>query len=211
MHHQPDAGFFGGPFRQLGHLYSHDLQGGGNHARFDTGDHIAILGSHLDSFVQIDAGRAEDVRSGSQAGAADVQEADDFGIVAGYHVLGYAAKGVATRAAGIHHGGDPGSNAPKIGFYAVAVDSVIDVGMQVNQTGSDDFPGHGNHSGSLFCGYVGRHPGNLTVFNSYIVETVQVLGGIDDRPALDQQIVHGARNLLDQVNISPTERPLWMR
>ena len=140
-----------------------------------------------------------------------MQEADYFGVVAGYHVLGDAAKGVATRAAGIHHGGDPGPYAPQIRFHAVAVDSVIYVGMQVDESRRDDFSSHVNHSGSLFGGYVRRHPGNLPVFNSYIVETVQVLRGIDDRPALDQQVVHGTRNLLNQVNISPTERPLWMR
>ena len=149
MHHQLDAGFHGGPFRHSRHFHAHNFQGRGHHPGFDAVDGIPIFLDGLDGLVQVDAGRAENVRGSRQAGAADVQERDNFRGVVGDDVAGKAAVGVAAGTAGVHHRSNPGLHAAQVGGHAVAVHPVIDMGMQVNQAGGNDFARHFHHLGRV--------------------------------------------------------------
>ena len=126
----------------------------------------------------------------------------------GMMCLGKAAEGVAPGAARIHHGGDAGVDAAQVGPHPVAVHPVVDVGMQVYQAGGHQLAGHVDHAGSFFDRDSGGYAGDLSCLYGYVVQCVNVLGGIDDRPAPDQQIVHLSLDLLFQLNISPTDRPL---
>ena len=101
------------------------------------------------------------------------------------------AIGVAAAAASIYHGGDAGADAPHVGVHAVAVDALVDMGVQVDQSGGD-VPAPHLHDARGFVGRdVGSHRGYLAVGYRYIVRAVQILRGIYYRAAFDEQVVHG--------------------
>ena len=188
--HQPDSGLLGGPLGYPGHLHAHYLEGRRHHSRLDPGDDALVGVDGLNGVVEIYAGRAEYVRRGGQPGAADVEEADDFGVAVGQDVTGEPAEGVATGTAGVHHGGHPGPHAADVGVYAVGVDPGEDVGVQVNQARRHHLALDLHHLRGLGGLDIGSDAGNLAVLDGYVVDAVDVLGRVNHRSALDQKVVH---------------------
>ena len=101
------------------------------------------------------------------------------------------AIGVAAAAAGVHHGGDAGADAAHVGVDPVAIDTLVHVGVQVDQAGRDISAAHLDHAGGLVGRDVGGDGGNFAVGYRDIVLAVQILRGIDYRAAFDKQVVHG--------------------
>ena len=188
--HQGDAGLFGGPLGQAGHFQAHDLQGRRNHAGLDAANGSVALLNNLYGALQVDAAGGEDVGRGGQTGAADVQEGDDLGGVVGDDVGREPAIGVAAAAAGVHHGGYAGAHAADVGVDAVAIDSLVHVGMQVDEAGDDVLAAYLDHAGRLVGCDVGGHRGDFAVGDGDVVGAVQVLRGVNYRAAFDEQVVH---------------------
>ena len=70
----------------------------------------------------------------AQPRPAYMQEADDLRGAVGDDVAGETAKRVAAGASGVHHGRHPCPNTAEVGFHAVAVHAVVDVGVKVDQS-----------------------------------------------------------------------------
>ena len=191
--HQRHSGFHGSPFGHPGHLHSHDLQGRRDHPGFNAGNHAIAALDGLDCLVQVDAFRAEDVWVGGQAGSADVQEADDLSGGVGNDVGREPGKSVAPRASRIHHGGDSGTDAADVGIDPVVGDAGVDVGVQVDETGSDDLAVNFNDPFGFLRRDVHGNLGNLAVFYGNVGDAVEVLGRVDDSAAFHDQVIHGKR------------------
>ena len=191
--HELDARLDGGALGHPGHFDSHDFEGGGDHAGLDAPDDALVGLDGGDGLVQIDAGGAEDVGGGGQSGAADVEEGEDLGVVVGDDVVGEASKGVAAGASGVDHGGDAGADAAEIGLDAVAVDAVVDMGVEVDEAGSDDLALDFDDAPGLGGGNVGGDQGDFSVLDGDVAGAVEALGRVDYGAALNYQIVHEAQ------------------
>ena len=190
VHHQGNAGFFGGALGETGHLHAHNLQGRRNHARLDAADGAVAFLDDLYGAFQVDAAGRENVGGGGEAGAADVQERDNLGGVAGDDVRRESTVGVAAAAAGIHHGGYAGAHTAHVGIYAIAVDAFVHMGVQVDEAGGNVFALDLNDAGRFVGGNVGGDGGDFAVFDCDVVGSVQVLGWVDNCASLDDQVIH---------------------
>ena len=82
-----------------------------------------------------------------EPGAGYVEHTDDSGFGVGDDVLREASEGVAARASSVHDGGDARVNPGEVGIYARLVDAVIDVGVQVYESGRDELASDVYHAG----------------------------------------------------------------
>ena len=103
---------------------------------------------------------------------------------------GKAAVGVAAGTAGVNHRSNAGPYAAQVGRHAVAVDAVIDMGMQVNQAGGNDFALGVNDPGGFPGGNIRGDAGNFAGRHRYVVNGVKILGRVNDGTAFDEQVVH---------------------
>ena len=190
VNHQGDAGFFSGPLGEAGHLHAHYLESRRNHARLDAADGAVAFFDDLYGAFQVDAAGRENVGSGGESGAADVQEGDDLGGVAGDDVGRETAVGIASAAASIHHGGYASAHAANIGVDTVAVHAFVDVGVEVDEAGGDVFAFYFDNARCLISSDVGGDGGDFAVFDGYVERAVQPLRGVDNSAALDQQVIH---------------------
>ena len=148
--------------------------------------------------VEVDAGRTENVGRGGQSGAADVEQADDFGVAVGQDVAREPTEGIAPRTAGVHHGRYPGPHAADVGINAVGVHPGENVGVQVDEARRHHLAPDLHHLRGFGCVDVRRHPRNLAVLDGHVVDAVNPLRRVNHRSALNQQVVHlvGSLSLL---------------
>jgi len=88
-------------------------------------------------------------------------------------------------------------NPPKVSqpadvwVHAVAVDSGVDVGVQVDQPGCDDLALNFNDPFGFIGCDVRCDARYLAVLDGHVVGAVEVLGRVDDSTALYNKVIHG--------------------
>ena len=103
---------------------------------------------------------------------------------------GKTAVGIASAAAGIHHGGYASAHAADIGVDTVAVHAFVNVGVEVDEAGGDVFAFYFDNARCLVSSDIGGDGGDFAVFDGYVERAVQPLRGVDNSAALDEQVIH---------------------
>ena len=104
--------------------------------------------------------------------------------------MGEASEGVAARASGVHDGGDARVNPGEVGVNAGLVDAVIDVGVQVYESGYDQLAGDVYHAGVGIRDNIRGDPRNRAVRYGYVHLRVDALGRVYDSAAFEKKISH---------------------
>jgi len=130
------------------------------------------------------------VRISGQPRLADVEKRDDLGMAVRDDVAGEGAEGGCPRAAGIHDRRDSGVDTGEVGVDAGAADAIEDVCVQVDQAGRNDLAGDVDRPRGPGAVDIRSDTREHAVLHGDVVNAVEPHRRIDDRPALEQQIVH---------------------
>ncbi len=108
-----------------------------------------------------------------------------------HDIFAEPVKGQRARPALIDHRGDTGPHPDEIGVEAeIPRDVLVDMRMSVDQAGCHDKTGRVDHLGRAGV-EPGRNGGDATLLDADIANVIDIVGGIDDVPALHDQIIAG--------------------
>jgi hypothetical protein len=149
-----------------------------------------VLVQHAERVAEVDAALRHDVGHGGEAGLADVEEGNDLGVAVREDVAREAAEGGGARAPRVHDGRHARVDPTQIGMHAAPREALEDVGVEIDEAGGDDLAPDVHRARGLRRGNARSDAGDDPALHRNVLDAAQLGRRIDDRAALEQEIVH---------------------
>ena len=196
--HEGEAGGVGG-FTGKGEgaevVFAGDVAG---EADFDAEDDVAVLFDGAEGEFGVGVADIEEFAPGVVVGVSglsnygDIEEGIHAGFYLAHDVLAEAGKGVGAGGTGVDDGGGAFGDAVGVGRDAEGSDAVVDMNVHVYEAGGDDFVAGVEDAAGFGGGDVGGEAGNLAGADGNVGFSGEVLGGVDDAAAADEEVVGGS-------------------
>ncbi len=168
--------------------------------RLDADDHLRIARRHLGGGLAVHVEGVLFVAAAAHPSAHDVEHHQDAGLGAIDDAVLEVFEIAPAGAAGIDHGGDAGAEGETVrqnteiaGIGAALARAGIVVGVQVDQAGRHIHAAHIDGLDRVRRLEIGRDLGDMAILDGDIHHRIDMVLGVDDMPAAQQQVVGGQR------------------
>src|SRR5487761_285718 len=137
-----------------------------------------------------------------QAESSDIDQCINAGGRSANHVLSQPRNQRIDRRAGVYNSGDSFGEASMIRTDSALANRLKNMGMDINQTRSDNFALGRNHLVSPARRNILRDLKNFPISNRYVEYGMQLLSRIDHRPSLDDDVAIRGRTAVGDLQLT---------